>query len=248
MMEPPRAAVRTRVADGSAMNQLGTRGGPPRPAGIALAVGCVVAAWMLCCLTIGTRSGHHLMRSAKEQVQALAPHGDLWVRLLRGGLGRITIPFLLVVTVLCVVAVLRQRRSRDAVVAVVFWLGANGTVESIKHGLVPFVPGHPQPLLSGHMGVVWGAVVAATLAAPVLARRRVVAWGAVAVAATAVGILLTAWHTPDQILAPLLLCAAWTLVVLPFAGTPRAPGPVADDDLAVARLVQRVTGDGDRPS
>ena len=184
---------------------------------VALALLCGFASWLLLRWFTGTRHGRSVVRWAADEVAQAAPSRTLWVHLLRGGLGWIADPVLVVVALVAVVVMLRRGRWREALVATVVWLGANGTVQAIKHGIVPFVPGHHAPELSGHQGVVWGAVVAVALAVAPRWRRTVVTWGAVAVVLMAVGILLTGWHTLDQVLVPLLICAAWTLLLVPFA-------------------------------
>ena len=193
-----------------------------RTGGVALAVVLLVLAWATTWSAVSTRWGHMLVRRTSRLVAEIAPLRDLWVHLLRGLLGTLAIPALLVVVAVVLVVVLRQRRWRDALVIAVVWLGANGTVQAIKHGLLPVVPGHAAPVYSGHMAVTIGAAVALAVAVPARWRVRTIAWGAVAVVAMGVGILLTAWHTLDQVVAPTLIALAWTSAVLPFASRPEA--------------------------
>lgn len=215
---------------------------------LVLAIGCALASWLVCWWTEATRAGHVFTRHAMDAITTVAVPGTLWVRLLRGGLGTLAIPALLAVTGIVVLVMLRQGRRRDAVVAVVLWCGANGTVQSIKHGLVPFVPRHESPVLSGHMGVVWCAAAAVVLAVGSSRRGVAVAWGAVAVAAVGVGVLLAGWHTPGQVATPVLIAAAWTLLVVPLAGAGAGGGPARATALVAGpdpvRRVGAPGGDG----
>jgi hypothetical protein len=177
-------------------------GSPPRPAGVLLA----------------------RLRAATEEA---VPDHPWWVRVLSFGLGRLTIPALLLVAAAAVAVLLRGRRWRRAGEAVVVLGGANLTVQMVKHGLVPLDPWSSAPRLSGHMAVVVGAATAVALAVPPRWRRRAVAGGAVAVLLVAVGVVC-AWHTLSEMLVPTLLAAAWVLAVVApddrATGASRAPG------------------------
>jgi uncharacterized membrane protein len=132
--------------------------------------------------------------------------------------------------VAAIAVLLRARRWRRAAEAATVLVGANLTVQAIKHGLVPFGPWASSPGLSGHMAVVIGAATAVALAVPSAWRRRAALCGAGAVLAVAVGVVC-AWHTVTETLVPMLLAAAWVLAAVTAEGaragrTAAAPGAV----------------------
>lgn len=186
----------------------------------ALAVLAVATAWALAWAGTAPRPlGAALARLRKATEDALPDH-PLWVRALSFGLGRLTIPALLLLAALAIATMLRARRWRPAIEASVVLVGANATVQAVKHGLVPCEPWRSAPDLSGHMAVVVGAAVAVALAVPPPWRRRATAWGAVAVAVVAVGVVC-AWHTLTEMAVPTLLAAAWVLAaVVPETAAP----------------------------
>jgi len=190
---------------------------------VPLAAACTACAAALVFAVAAT--GPAARAGALAAVATFAPHHDLWVRLLRGGLGRVALPVVLALAAIALLSLVRHGRRRDAAVAVVVLVGANGTVEAIKHGLLDLGPS--TPLLSGHMAVVVGTAFVVALASAPTPRRRVVALGAAAVVATAAGVALVAWHTVPEVLAPTLVALAWVLACLPFVvrvhGTPAAP-------------------------
>ena len=161
---------------------------------------------------------------ALGRVASFAPHHDLWVRLLRGGLGRITIPFLLLVAAGALVWLARRRRWREAVVAAGVLVGANGLVEAVKHGLV----GIGAPVLSGHMALVVATGFAVVLATTTRWRRRAAVVAAAAVLATGVGGVGAAWHTAAETAGPTLVAVAWVLACRPLLDAPRRSVPRED--------------------
>jgi hypothetical protein len=182
----------------------------------AVALGCVALAWALA--WAGTTTVRAVVRldGVRDAVDRAVPHNDLWVRLASGA-ARGGFVLLLVASLVAVAVLARRGRWRAAWALAAVIVGANGTVQAIKHGWLPFVPGAAAPSLSGHMPVVVGAAVAAVLLVPVGWRRRAAVWGA-AVVTVAAGVVAVAWHTPFEVLVPTLIAAAWALVALSLAG------------------------------
>jgi hypothetical protein len=196
---------------------------------LPLAVGAsTVAAGAAALALVVAATSPDARAGAQAAVYALAPHDDLWVRLLRGGLHWIALPFALALAGVALVSLVRHRRRGDAAVAAVVLLGANGTVQAVKHGLLGLGPSTPQ--LSGHMAVVVGAAFAVTLAAGPDLRRWVLPLGVAATAATGAGVALVAWHTVPEVCAPTLVAVAWVLACLPFVGRRRGAPAAREDD------------------
>lgn len=185
----------------------------------ALAALAVAAAWALAWAGSPPRPAAAALARLRKATEDALPDHPLWVRALSFALGRLTIPALLLVAAAAVATLAWRGRWRRAAQAAGVLVGANLTVQAVKHGLVPVAPWSSAGGLSGHMAVVVGAATAVALAVPPGRRRAATAWGAVAVAAVAVGVVL-AWHTLTEMLVPTLLAAAWVLAVVgPGAGS-----------------------------
>jgi hypothetical protein len=197
---------------------------------LLLACACTLAAALLG--TVLAAIGDEERANEVASVAAFAPHHDLWVRLLHGGLGRITIPFLLVVAAAALVVLARGRRWLEAAVVAAVFLGANATVQAIKHGFPRLGP--TIPVLSGHMAVVIGAAFAVTVAVPAVWRRRAIAVGAVAILATGAGVVVASWHTVLEVLVPTFVAFAWVLASLPLVLRAAAPVTATDDAVPVS--------------
>ena len=133
-------------------------------------------------------------------------------RLLRGGLGRVVPPLLVVAIPAGLVLTHRRWGWRAAIFGALVTLGSNATVQAVKAGWVPFPDGagpSGAPSLSGHVPLVMSAAVVAVLAAPALVRSRVAVVAVVAVMATAAGVVVSGWHTVGETVEPALVFLAW---------------------------------------
>lgn len=124
-----------------------------------------------------------------------------------------------------------RRGPRTAFLTGAVWLGANLTVQAIKHGLVPLAPGVGASQLSGHTAVASGAALALTLAVPVRLRRMTALTTAIIVGLVGLGVVVVGWHTPAQATVPVILTGAWAALLRPWSmktdrGALRAAGPV----------------------
>jgi hypothetical protein len=138
--------------------------------------------------------------------------GGVWI-VLRGVYAYLLIPALLVL--LAVLLVLAYRRSRRAacVFAAVALL-TNLTVQFVK--LAPLgIEQSPTALdpLSGHVGVAAGVWLGWLLVAPTPWRLRSAAVGAAVLVAVTSGVILTGWHSPFQVVCPLLMATGWATAV-----------------------------------
>ena len=107
-------------------------------------------------------------------------------------------------------------------------LGANVTVQLIKHPLVGTTPElwglNP---LSGHVGLVGAVSLGWLVVAPRRAKLASTLATLVALGGITSGVVLAGWHTPAQVVCCLLICAGWALVgayVMAHDSAP-APGP-----------------------
>jgi hypothetical protein len=191
---------------------------------VAAGVACLALAWVVVRSASASPDGW-LGEGSGPGVEAVAPHDALWVRLLRGGLGRLVVPALLVGAGVCLVVLLRRGRWRRALVGGAAVLGAIGLVQAVKRGMLPF-GADTAPVLSGHMPVVVGAAVVLVLTVPDHRRVTGVVVGAAAVVLTGVGVVLAAWHTPGQVLAATALAVGWCLLLAPAAAAAVRAEPV----------------------
>lgn len=211
---------------------------------VLLAALLLVLALLACWWEAGTATGRASTAWVAEAVELYAPHEDLWVRLLRGGLSRITVPVLVLGSAAALVALLIAQSTASAVAAVVVMLGANLTVQVVKRGVLPFVPGLPGAKLSGHMAVAVGAAFVVVLAVAPSHRRTTARIAALLVVAAGVGVVVGSYHTVAEAVAPLLVSVAWIVVVLALFG----PRIVAENRTGNGARRRRSVRCGTRPS
>jgi hypothetical protein len=124
----------------------------------------------------------------------------------------LVIPTLVVVfAVLCRLAYRRSRRSALVFAAVA--LLTNLSVQFVK--LAPLGLQQGSTLLDplcGHVGVAAGIGLAWLLVAPARRRRRSEILIAALLAVVTTGVMLVGWHSPFQVLCPLLFGLGWSLV------------------------------------
>lgn len=128
---------------------------------------------------------------------------------------------------------------RAAVAGGAVWLGANLTVQAVKH---VGVAGVGALQLSGHTAVASGAALLVVLAVPPGRRRRAWALAAAAVVLVGVGVVLVGWHTPVEAAVPALLTCAWAALLRPWVARGRG---VARDPHLVAPVGPPVAGPPD---
>lgn len=139
-------------------------------------------------------------------------HDGGWL-VVRDGLAYVAIPILLLLAGIMVLACAR-RSPRQAILLAAHLLGANLTVQLLKH-----VPPAAQPLLapldplSGHVGVVAATCLGWLVVAPPRWRAPSAAAGLVAVSGVTFGVVLASWHSVPQVFCPLLVCVGWALLL-----------------------------------
>ncbi len=151
---------------------------------------------------------------------AVAGWRDGGWRLLRGGFGRIVPAFVLALMAVLIVVAYR-RDPRTALFAAVAAVGANGTVQAIKAGGLPFpasARSSGEAMLSGHVPLVLSGALLVVLVATATARRWVTVLAVLAVAATMAEVVISGWHTVGEAVAPALVFLAWVLLAGVVAG------------------------------
>lgn len=188
----------------------------PRPrvccqvAGLTLVtVAAPISAWLA-----ATASG----RAWSEIIDdTMSDRSGAW-HFMRGGLAFLVIPALLLVLALILLFLYRRRSMRSVVVLGIIVLLSNLTAQFVKHA--PFGLGEAWPTLnplSGHVAVVtsislgWLVVVPARLK-PVSTVSAIVTIGGVSC-----GVMLAGWHTPFQVLCPVLISTGWAILCAPYA-------------------------------
>lgn len=140
-------------------------------------------------------------------------------------LGIVSVPFLLVATVVIILVGLARRHWGDAARAAALLAGANLTTQLLKATIErPVDAGIPDSsygnsLPSGHTTVAASVVLAAILVAPRGARPVVGLIGAGYAMATGVATMSLGWHRPSDAVVAFAVVAAWSLLLLvPNAG------------------------------
>jgi hypothetical protein len=155
---------------------------------------------------------------------AMSDLSGVW-RVLRGVYAYALIPTLFVLLAVLLYVTHRQRGARAAWVLVAVAVLSNVMVQVVKLAPLGIEQG-PTALdpLSGHVGVAAGVCLGWLVVAPT--RWRVgsaVAAAAVLVAVTS-GVILAGWHSPFQVLCPLLIATGWTTVAAAVL-SPTVPRP-----------------------
>jgi hypothetical protein len=154
----------------------------------------------------------------------------LW-RVLQLGYAYLLIPALFVMFAVLLVSVYRRSRRRAWVFGAVALL-SNLTVQFVK--LVPLgIEESSTSLnpLSGHVGVAAGVCLGWLVVAPAPWRRRSAAGAAGVLVAVSTGVMTAGWHSPFQVLCPLLMATGWAIVgsaVLSRPSGVRGSGPSSD--------------------
>jgi hypothetical protein len=172
--------------------------------GLALVAGAApLSSWL------GTTSVGAVWGAVVDATMGGRPGG--W-RLVRGGLAYLAIPALAVLLGLLLWVAFR-RSPRAAVVLAAVTLLANVSVQTVKH--TPFGFGERwvslNPL-SGHAAVVAAIGLGWLVVAPIRHTAHAAAAALALVGSVGTGVVLAGWHTPYQVLCPLLICAGWAIV------------------------------------
>lgn len=171
---------------------------------VAVVVATPVARWMT-----STPTGHTWSEVIDESMSDLP---GIW-RALRGLYAYALIPALLALLAVLVFITYRHRDSRAAWVFVVVVVLSNVTVQFVK--LAPLgIEESPSSLdpLSGHVGVAAGVCLGWMVVAPTWWRVRSAAAAAATLVTVTSGVMLAGWHSPFQVLCPLLIATGWTCV------------------------------------
>lgn len=160
----------------------------------------------------------------------------------------------LVVGMLVAVAVAVARRAWGAAAAAVVVVAGSNVATQVLKALLPRPAlglGAENSLPSGHTTVAASLAVALVLVAPPRLRGAAAVAGAVVAASMGVSTLVAGWHRPSDVVAALLVVAAWTCGVvavlrrLPARTTPapsRAPRPAATRVLVVVGALGLLAG------
>jgi hypothetical protein len=155
----------------------------------------------------------------------MSDRSGMW-RLMRGGLAYLVVPALFGLLILMLWA--RYRRSpRSAVMLGGVALLANLSTQVVKHP--PFSLGDAWALLnplSGHVGVAGGVLLGWLVVTPARNRGRWVLTAFGVIASVGSGVVLAGWHTPFQVVCPLLICTGWAIVgsaLMPHPDRPLGP-------------------------
>ncbi|WP_345215490.1 phosphatase PAP2 family protein [Georgenia halophila] len=206
------------------------RGANRRIAGVVLAVvaaAAVLAVWWFFVTTPtgqrldevayeGSRIGRSRLDSTAQQVLAV-----------------VSVPFLVLVIAVAGGLALLRRRWRHAVAVAVVVAGANLSTQILKYDLLDR-PDHgisetvDNSMPSGHTTVAATVAAAALIVAPPRWRWLAALLGAVYAGGTGVATMIGGWHRASDVVAAVLVVAAWLLVALVVLG------PGADDTGRVA--------------
>lgn len=143
--------------------------------------------------------------------------GELTRETLSSVLQLVTVGLIMLVLSLCAAIAALRRRWELAVGAFVIVAGANVSTQGLKRVLLSRPDlgyGVENSFPSGHVTVVISLVLALLLVLPSSARWLMELAGSVAVSVIGVGVVVTTWHYPSDVIGALAVTLAWGLLVL----------------------------------
>jgi membrane-associated phospholipid phosphatase len=193
-------------------------GGPLAARAVAIAVAASVALFVLQWIALRTTDGQQLDQRAFGAFQRRPwSHLNLPARLLSDvSVGTA----ILACVVIGAIAMLRGRRSH-ALAAALLVIGANVTVQLLKHVVLErtaLAVIAPNSFPSGHVCVVASLVLAALLVLPPTLRGLLAVPGAIWITVMAVSTVIAGWHRVSDIVAALLVCLGWAALAAAVLG------------------------------
>jgi hypothetical protein len=189
-------------------------------AGRALAIGVAASGavfalqWVALRTTDGQRLDQRLFGAFQQRPWS---HLDLPAKLL----GDVSVGTAIVACIVIgAVAMIRGRRSY-AFAAALLVVGANVTVQLLKHVVLErtsLTVVAPNSLPSGHVCVVASLVLAALLVLPSAIRPLLAVPGAIWVTVTGVSTIIAGWHRVSDIVAAQLVCLGWAALAAVVVG------------------------------
>jgi hypothetical protein len=213
------------------------RRGPAALLGLLAAVCCAFATYAVHRVFVGTELGQVVDQATLEAATRL-PHS------LRSGahslLSAFTIPMVLLVCLVPPALGLLRRSPWHALGAAVAVVGANVTTQLLKVYVFErpdlLSLGAPNSLPSGHTTVVASVALGLAIVAPPALRVITAVAGLAASLIVGAATIVAGWHRLSDVVAALLVAAAWTAVVLTVVVLRPGRGPAAQ------------TGEGDERS
>ncbi|MFC7447126.1 phosphatase PAP2 family protein [Rhodococcus daqingensis] len=199
--------------------------------GATIAAGCALALMLVHSVFVATEGGQladqQLMRAANA-----AP--DSWHEAGFALLGAVNAAFIAAAVGVIVLIGLIRRRPRSLAVALAVIAGANVTTQAVKLLLDrPYLGwGAHNTLPSGHVTVITSLAVGLAMVLTPGSRAAVAALMCAAAAAAGSAVMICQWHRPSDVVAAVLVVAAWAAILWP----------------ACAERRDRYRGQGGRPS
>jgi membrane-associated phospholipid phosphatase len=186
---------------------------------LAACFACAVAFGFLTLLALGLAAGRHVDVRLFLKLVEHPPEGGTLADAI-AALGD-PLPMLVMLTVVCLIALLRGR-PRGAVAAVLVVVGANITTQLLKallaHPRVKLAiggdPFEPNTFPSGHTTAVTSVVIAYAFVVPPALRSVTLALGAAVALAVGCSVVVIGWHYPSDVLGAYLVAAGWGFAVL----------------------------------
>jgi len=168
---------------------------------VVAVIAAPLAGWMT-----STPTGH----TWAEVVDAtMRDRPGVW-SVLRGGLAYVLIPTLFVLLAVLLILAYRYRGKRAALVLGAVALLSNLTVQFVKLAPLGIEQGAAAlDPLSGQVGVAAGVCLGWLAVAPNGGRARSAAVAAAVMMAVTLGVVLSGWHSPFQVVCPLLIATGW---------------------------------------
>ncbi len=197
----------------------------PRPAGYSAHLARRVTMTLICAGATGLVAHVALSTLWGQAVDTMSMESAMTWNGALGSLetviaGIVSVPAVVVVSVLVVAVAILRRRPTLAGRAIVMVAGANATTQVLQAvldrpdlGVATVVP---NSLPSGHATVAASVALAWVMIAPAWFREPAAWAGWVWTSMTGVAVMVSAWHRPSDVVSALLVCGVWALALAPL--------------------------------
>jgi len=212
-----------------------TRRGAAAALGLLVAVCCALGTYLVHRLFVGTELGQTVDQALLDKAAALPPAADHLAHVLLSGF---TMPLVVAACLAPPTLALLRRSPWLAAGALVLVAGANITTQVLKTYVFErpdlLALGAPNSLPSGHTTVAASVTLALAIIAPPVLRVPTAVAGTAASLLVGAATVVAGWHRLSDVVAALMVSAAWAGLVVAFVvmrPRPARSAPPADPGL-----------------
>jgi len=211
-----------------------TRRGNAAAVGLLVAVCCAFGTYAVHRLFVGTELGQSVDQSLLDKAAALPPLADHLAHVLLAGF---TLPLVVAACLVPPTVALLRGSPWLAAGALVLVAGANITTQVLKSYVFErpdlLALGAPNSLPSGHTTVAASVALALAIIAPPVLRVPTAVAGTAGSLVVGAATMVAGWHRLSDVVAALMVSAAWAGVVVAFVVMRPRPAPATSSVMEV---------------